>query len=148
MKIVVAGQGALEWKDATEGQGEAGRPRARGRPEASLARNAGGEGAACAGIPARDKKGLEAPPAPSRRHSCRQAEMKTKRWPEAPPRPSLNAPTERTYTVARPAFFQTSVLVVVACATVGEATFAQTSKADMVPAGRACLAAEAMGWEG
>ena len=42
---------------------------------------------------------------------------------------------ERTYAVARPAFFQTSVLVVVACATVGEATFAQASKADMVPAG-------------
>ena len=42
---------------------------------------------------------------------------------------------ERTYTVARPAFFQTSVLVVAACATVGEVTFAQASKADMVPAG-------------
>ena len=38
---------------------------------------------------------------------------------------------ERTYTVARPAFFQTSVLVVAACATVGEVTFAP----DMVPAG-------------
>ena len=42
---------------------------------------------------------------------------------------------ERTYTVARPAFFQTSVLAAEVCAVVGEAALAQALKADMVPAG-------------
>ncbi|MBQ4124756.1 MAG: hypothetical protein II595_02235 [Desulfovibrio sp.] len=42
---------------------------------------------------------------------------------------------ERTYTVARPAFFQTSVLAAEVCAVVGEVNLAQTAKADMVSAG-------------
>ena len=42
---------------------------------------------------------------------------------------------ERTYAVARPAFFQTSVRAAEVCAVVGEVNLAQTAKADMVSAG-------------
>ena len=48
------------------------------------------------------------------------------------PGPSLLwLPTEVSYAVARPAFFQTSVRAAFACASVGEAADAHAPKADM-----------------